>query len=175
MDPGTAGLMGEKAYDVEQRLNSLLARGIAGPMSVVKPGDTPRSSVTAMNPDPDLTLPVEASSRYVFRCYLNYEGAAQGTADLQLTWTVPLLAALRYGATWVDTAGTTHVGQTFAGADVLTARTNGGGNLLAVMMLGSLIVGANAGPVTLKWGQNTSNGTGTIIHAGSVLELGKSA
>jgi hypothetical protein len=164
--------MSEKSQATEQRLTDMMARGILGPMTIIKPNDTSRHTQTVMAADPDFSLPVEANLSYVFRCYLNYEGGPTAASDLKWTWSVPTSAVMRYGLTWVDTAGATHLGQTWAGADTLVVRTNGAGALLAAYMFGSVRVAANAGPVTLNWAQNTSHATDTIIHAGSTMELG---
>src|SRR2546430_12653772 len=125
----------------------MMNRGILAPMTQVKTGDTHRTNTTLAD-DPDLSIALEASSWYEIRLYLNYEGGPQGASDIKWTFSVPAAAGMRYQRTMVDTTGSPSVGVTQLGADVVSARTNGAGNLLAVTMEGTIQTGVNAGPVT---------------------------
>ena len=162
-----------KSQALEQRLADMMARGVLGPLDALKTGDTSRVNNTLAD-DPDLSITVEASSWYGFFCYLHYEGGGTGISDLKWTWTVPASAGLRYQRSLVDTGGSPSVGITQAGADIVSARTNGGGNPQAVVMFGTLKTDVTAGLVTLRWAQNTTNaGIATIVHSHSRMELRK--
>jgi hypothetical protein len=54
---------------------------------------------------------------------------------------------------------------------ITTAGTSGSGNKWTVRMSGSVTVSTTAGTLVLQWAQNTSNGVGTIVHAGSAMLL----
>lgn len=160
-----------KDYDVERRLNDLMARGILGGLGPIKQGDTSRSSAnsgTTLTADPDLVVTVEANAWYRFELYLNFEGANPGLGDFKWTWTVPSAALLRYQHT--NDLATTH-----KAVDILTVNTNGPGNLCAVTMRGSLQTASTAGPTTLLWAQNVLSATSTILHGGSWMEFKRKA
>ena len=112
-----------------------------------------------------------ASAHYEFACYLDYEGGTQGASDIKWQWAIPAGATLRYQCNRVDLSGNVSIGTTQVAADVQTARTNGAGNLLAVIMHGTLVMSSTPGNLTLQWSQNTSSATATIVHAQSYLKL----
>lgn len=144
------------------------------PVAAVKPGDTSRTSTTALAADPDLVVAVAASQSYRVWCYLNYEGAAVGTGDLKWSFTVPAGATMRYQSISVNTAGTLSpllIGPTWNGASVNSAGTNSPGNPMSVTMHATLVVAGTAGNVTLTWAQNTSSATSTTLHVQSALIL----
>ena len=152
------------------RITAALFASVA-PLSVIKGADqTVTSSTTVVN-DNALVLPVVANATYLFVCYLDYEGGTQGSSDIKWVWSVPTSGTLRYGGIYVGTTGTLHGSSTITGATTVAAGTNGSSNLLSAIMIGSLIMSSTAGTLQLQWSQNTSSGTGTIVHAQSHLTL----
>jgi hypothetical protein len=70
----------------------------------------------------------------------------------------------------ITTAGASTIG--FArGVSGGTAGTSGSGNQWTMRMSGTVTVSTTPGTLQLQWAQNTSNGVGTIVHAGSGLLL----
>ncbi len=147
-------------------VNSWLA-----PNAVVKQADqSVANSVVPVN-DTELVLPVLANAQYIFTCFLDYEGGTSNASDLRWQWSVPSAATLRYSASYQQPAGTVIVQLTYPAATVNFGITNGAANLRSVTMLGTLLVGANAGNLQLQWAQSTSSATATTIHAQSSLSL----
>lgn len=153
------------------RITAAMLQGIA-PLAVIKGADESVTSSTTLQFDDALTLPIVANAQYLFDCYLNYEGGTAGSSDMQVVWSVPTLATLRYEPLYTS-GGSLNIsaGTTVTGSTTLTLATNGAGNLRGASFRGSLIVGSNAGNLSLRWAQNTSSGTATIMHAQSYLTL----
>jgi hypothetical protein len=161
-----------KSQALELRLADMMTRGILGPLDALKTGDTHRTNTTITD-DPDLSIALEASSWYEIRVYLNYEGGPQGSSDMRWTFSVPASAGMRYQRTLVDTSGSPSVGITQLGADTVSARTNGAGNLLAVIMEGTIKTDVTAGQITFRFGQNTLHATDVILHSHSRMSARK--
>lgn len=154
-----------------QILTSSDVNGWLAPSGVVKPSDQSRTSNTTLGNDTDLVVSVLANAKYVFECYLDYEGGTINVSDLKWQWTVPAAATMRYQAFYISTANAIAGGSTQLGSDIITAGTKGAGVLMAVMMRGSVVVSSTAGNMQLTWAQNTSSATATIVHAQSYLQL----
>jgi hypothetical protein len=144
-------------------------------LEVVKAADQSVTSSTVLVPDTALTLAVVAGATYDFTCYLDFEGAAQGTGDLKFQWAVPLGATLRYACPHVNAANTWVGGNTNIATTSITCATQTAGVLCGVKMDGTLVMSSTAGAITLQWAQNTSVGTATIVHAQSKLSLVRTA
>ena len=140
-------------------------------LEVIKGSDESVTSSTTLQNDNELVIAVVASATYDFRCYLDFEGGTQGSSDIKWTWVIPASASIRYRAVYTNTSGSAITGTTNLDSDVVTAGTSGAGTLRGTEMVGTLVVGANAGNVQLQWAQNTSNATPTIVHAQSSLRL----
>jgi hypothetical protein len=141
------------------------------PLAVIKGADETVTSSTTLQNDDALVLPVVANGTYIFWCYLDYEGGTQGSSDIKWQWAVPASATLRYWAGYIGTTGTLHGSATITGGTSVSAGTGGTSVLMGAFMKGTLIVSSTAGNIQLEWAQNTSSGTGTIVHAQSELTL----
>ncbi len=150
----------------------ILADTIAAiaPLCVIKPADESVTSSTVLQDDNALVLPVVADGTYIMVCYLDYEGGTQGSSDLQWEWALPASSTLRYTEIHTGLTGNIAGAATNLGSTIGTAGTDGG-NLRAVLMVGSLLVSSTAGNLQLKWAQNTSDSTPTIVHAQSFLAM----
>ena len=149
------------------RVSAAMIRGIA-PLSAFKLVDEAVTSNVTLQNDDALFLPnLVANAVYYVECYLDYEGAAQGTGDIKWQWTVPTNASLRLQRVCFDTSGAVQLNTVTGGAN--SARTNGAGALQAVTMRGTLFMNTTPGTLQLQWAQNTSSATATIVHAQSCL------
>ena len=151
------------------RITAALLNSIA-PLSVIKPSDQSVTSSTTLVNDSALFLPVVASATYLFDAYLDFEGAAIGTGDLKIEWTVPAGAALRFDLHGLNTASSSF-SSTFTDGVTTALGTTGAASLRGALMKGSLVMAATAGNLQLKWAQNTSSATATIVHAQSYVAL----
>ena len=141
------------------------------PTNVSKQADQSVTSSTALVSDNELVLAVVASAQYDFDCFLLYEGGTQGSSDMKIQWNVPAGSTLRYQATGIGTAGGMGFGNGYTAASVLQLGSQSAGNLCACTLTGNLLMSTTSGNLQLKWAQNTSSGTSTIVHAQSSLTL----
>jgi hypothetical protein len=151
------------------RITAALIQSI-GSLQALKQADQNYPNTTLTN-DTGLILPVVAGLQYKFQCHLNFEGGTQGASDIKWTWSLPTGATLRYNAPRTDTSGTARPAGEFTGSSVVSAGTNGAGNLTGVTMTGSLFMSSTSGFIQLQAAQNSPSGTNTIIHAQSDLTL----
>ena len=152
------------------RLTAAMLQQVA-PYAVIKGSDEDVTSSTTLQNDDALFLAVAANTSWLFDCYLDYEGGTLGSSDIKWTWSAPSGATLVYGLSGLDTSGDNVASTSYAGSATVTAGTSGASNLRSARMYGTLIVGSTAGTLQLKWAQNTSSGTATIVHAQSYLTL----
>lgn len=123
------------------------------------------SSTTLVN-DTVITWPVDAFGQYIFDLYLAYTGSTTG--NLSIGFGVPTGATMSWCADGLDTglayknvANLTAVSVSAYGcASISAART--------VHVSGFLSVDVTAGTFVLKWAQNTSNATSTVMRAGTM-------
>lgn len=138
------------------------------PLAATKANDQSVTSSTVLVSDSDLVLSVAASATYVVSGYLNYAGAAQGTGDLKLTFTVPAGATLSYTLVRMDTAGATGLTNP-SGATVTNVAGTSAVADRSVFISATLVLGGTAGSLQLQWAQNTSSTTATVVRARSWL------
>lgn len=151
------------------RATAVLMRGVA-PNAAYKGSNQTVTSSTTLQNDNTLFVPVLASAVYRFDCMLTYQGGTQGSSDLKFAFVGPSGTTMAYSVQGITTAGVATAGYVRALAGMAVG-SNGGGNSFAVTMTGSVSVGSTAGTLQLQWAQNTSNATGTIVQAGSILTL----
>jgi hypothetical protein len=144
-----------------------------GPHLIVrKASDQSVTSSTAFVSDTALTMSVGISEVWLFRFHLRYEASAAG--DIKIAFSLPAsgqidaTANLPIGttgsfqdATWQTITATDANPLGFAGAGAGLARTQ--------VIDGTYIGGGTAGSVTLRWAQNTSDGTATKVLTHSTL------
>jgi hypothetical protein len=143
--------------------------------------DTTKTSSTALGDATGMTLELEASSTYVMDGYLAYTAGATG--DLKVAWTVPTGTTGHWCLYGLSTASTASVGdldarritafgdantQSIGGSDSLS------GSLAALPRL-YVVTSTTAGDITMRFAQNTSSGTSTIIRIGTWVRAVKVA
>jgi hypothetical protein len=144
------------------------------PRVATKPVDQSNATTTMVN-DNDLIVAADANATYLFDCYVSYEGGSGGSSDFKWVWTVPSGASLRYHPVYqraLDNASVGGLG--FAGATVVSARTQGSGNLCGASMKGVLTTGSSAGSIQLQWAAFNA-AVNTIVHDHSYLSLRRTA
>lgn len=151
-----------------------MIRGVA-PNAVLKAENQSSTSTTIAN-DEALLIPVTANSQWVWVAMIAYNGAAysgsSGTVGgLFDAWNAPsggsaLWSEIGYGS---GTALNLSMTANGAGAGSNGHNTNGTSKNLALVYLGSLIVGSTAGNLNYAWGQAVANATATSVVAGSWL------
>ena len=154
------------------RLAASAVQGIA-PVPGYKGIDEPVTSSAALQNDDALFLPVAANATYLWVCYLSYEGGTQGSSDMKFQFTGPSGATASYTFIYYPTSGgvgaNTNISRATGLSSVVTAGTDGAGVKLGLIMIGTLVTSSTPGSLRMQWAQNTSSGTATIVHAGSIL------
>lgn len=149
------------------------------PIGVIKAGDTSRSSTVSRTADPDLSVTLSPGEWELDALLLVTGGNAAG--DFNFDWAFPADATLSSGTHGVldDLAsGTTAANVNVAGYSADTATPTGGHSIGASTSVTAVISHATvtivtAGAVTIEWAQNSSNGTATVLKAGSKLTARK--
>ena len=146
------------------------------PIAVIKPTTTSRNTTVTVADDPDLILPLAASSTYDIRMAVFYDGPATGTGDIKWTFTTPASATGQYMAVHQNISGATAGMYSLNWTDgpninQTNANTNGTGtgNQFAIFFNGMIQVAGTAGNLTFRWAQNTSSGTNTRVFAQSYM------
>jgi hypothetical protein len=141
---------------------------------VRKTSDETVTSSTTFQDDDHLTLAIGASEIWVIQAHLFYDAATTG--DLKTAFSLPTGATGISGShrPEVNIAATIGSGNWNVQTDFTTpgASIAGGvGSGTRLYKLDTLVVdnGVNAGNVTLRWAQNSSDGTGTVMRANSCL------
>ncbi|MFI6819275.1 hypothetical protein ACIBG7_43290 [Nonomuraea sp. NPDC050328] len=142
---------------------------------VIKAADESIASSTTMQNDDHLFVEVEAGTDYWLQAYLIYEGAGEPGGDFKVGWLAPSGTTLdwmsdSFASTATATSGA--VSRTYQTLTSLPAPgTQGAGVGLVCMPRGVLRIGGTAGTLRLRWAQNISSATPTILRAGSMLRL----
>lgn len=141
---------------------------------VIKSADESVTSSTAMQDDDELYFPVAAGEVWTAEVDLVYEGIT--SADIAVGWSLPAGATAVGSAFGLDIAATS---STASARFVAGAVTSGisflslGGVGAGVQAVGRYRItvtnGGTAGNVRLIWAQRVSQGTATIVKAGSTL------
>jgi hypothetical protein len=135
------------------------------------------TSQNTLQADDSLLWSIGATDVWVFTLWLRYNGA-NTTMDMKCGWSVPASATMMWG----PTGGTSNVnngwGPTTAANSptMLTESTNqilgtAAGTDCGTILGGYVFGGGNAGTVTLKWSQNTSDTGALKVLANSMLDL----
>jgi|SRR5215472_253264 len=141
------------------------------PLVAYKSADQSLTSNTTLQNDNALSVTVAANATYWFELYLNFEGGTTGSSDIKVGWTFPSGLTMRYQDIYADTGAVARLAVTDIQTSVIAVGSNGAGNLRAYSARGTVLTSGTSGTLQLQWAQNTSSGTATIVHAGSVLML----
>lgn len=145
---------------------------------VIKPADSTPRVVATLVADSDLTFPVVANA--VYDVTFNVRWAGLQVAGLRTSWTVPTgttgnrecLGPGSANAVSTD-ANTTEMRWAVHGYGTAVLYTNPRNSVTLQTFTEEkalLSVGSTAGSVTLNWGQNVANATGTLINAQSYVK-----
>lgn len=148
-----------------------------GASGLVKPADTSRATNAVASADPDLTTSLAAGT-YALDAYVTYTAAGAGGLKGALFASQAIPTALY--ALWSSQAGTSTVSTILPATTpgtVITVATqidNASGNAGAFWMKGKIIIPSTT-TLLFTWAQQNSNGTPTVLQAGSWMTLTKLA
>jgi hypothetical protein len=139
----------------------------------LKTSDESVASSTTLQNDDQLVLSVAANAKYRMIGYIVYDGAADPAGGLKLQFTGPSGATMpwtNFGANISGASQYNVVVEQLAAASPRSVPTNNG-VLMSCAPKGLLVVSSTAGSLQLKWAQNSSSATATVVKANSWLEL----
>lgn len=154
--------------------NKAYVDGAGGGLDVVKSVDESVTNSTTLQDDDELLLPVEANSVYSGILYLfcTYGQDASGpppAGNLKYSLTIPSGATIDGANGTLTTGGTSRV-------DLTVNRQPTSSNTVTIIPLILRVVTAGtAGNVQLRWAQELSIATPTVVLQGSIFSLKKSA
>lgn len=145
---------------------------------------TTKNASTTFGDATGLTIALEANTTYGWDCYLAYNTGR--TPDVKIAWAAPAGATGHWGAYGLSTT------ESGSGIGSLTAlRVNAYGDASPIVLggndtpsvpgpmvarpMGFIVVSATAGSLQLRFAQNTSNASNTVINAGCWLRAWKLA
>ena len=144
----------------------------------LKTVDESVTSSTTLQNDDTLLHPVEASTTYEFEALLALTGNVTG--DFKMAFTFPAASTCYWGAVGPSsadagfgTAGSAQLAATFGSASGTAVAYSGSTTAVVILVKGVLVVSTTPGNLQLQWAQNTSNGTATVVKAGSYLRAAK--
>lgn len=146
-------------------------------LAVKSAGQIVNNSAALAN-DTELTIAVSANTVYAFQLSLLFTSGT--TPDVKWGFTFPTGATCAWGAVRMvsSSGGVTGDGDFGAYASATsgssTVNAAGTGGVQIALTSGALIVGANAGSLTVQWAQNTANASDTTVHVGSSLLVTRS-
>lgn len=139
---------------------------------IFKTADQTKNTDAVLADDAALLFPVLANTKYAFRMRVFFDTTAAADFKYAIAGpAAPTLARIVHKA--IDPTALTTLGTTSAVAAVgSTALAAGAGTTGGYIEIeGIWHNGANAGNVSFQWAQNTSNGSDTIVRAGSYVEV----
>ncbi len=137
------------------------------PITARKTANETVNGSAALQNDDELFVAVDASCTYHIELRISYTSGT--TPDLKLGWTYPVGTTIRWSGVDADTAGAIRTTGNLTETSV-PAICGSGGDLNADYT-GVMVVGVNAGSLTLQWAQNTSTGSNSTVYAGSFLTI----
>lgn len=140
---------------------------------MIKTADQTVTSSTILVPDDELAVSLLANTTYWLEFFLIYD--AIQAADLKLGWAYPTSAQMHYshgglraGATsTVDQISRTYFPET--GFPTIGGPAAASGTNSVVMGEGIVITAGSSGELRLRFAQVTSNATGTVLKANSII------
>ncbi|MFD5419506.1 hypothetical protein ACFWJT_15955 [Streptomyces sp. NPDC127069] len=148
------------------------------PIYVQKASDQAVASSTTNVNDLELLAPVETDAIYLVRGMLLY--SARTDTDIKIGWTGPASATFD----WIAHAQSQDGTGGLAGSGVVVDRQSIGNTsfplggfgaetttVMTAPFWGRMVTSSVAGNLQLNWAQRVSNATGSIMRAGSWLEL----
>lgn len=146
--------------------------GITGTTSacVVKSADESLTSNSTLQDDDELVIALAANTDYAFTAWLYVVTAS--SPQFKMAFTVPAATTnLVWSTAYANTNGAAGavVASVLQTASDAAATISTSSTVLKIQVSGSFHTGANAGNLTLRWAQDVSNGTATVVKAGSWL------
>jgi hypothetical protein len=159
------------AISAGQRITGSLLTSML-PIVVYKSAAEGVTSSTTLQNDDELFAALEANATYIMDGYLQVRGAAPGSGDIKIDFTLPTGAGLLYtsfGA--VATSPAVQYEATVNAASTARSFATNASTDMGAAIHASIIMGTTAGTVQLRWAQATSSATTTYMLGNSWLRF----
>lgn len=159
-------------FQAGQRLTADLLRALA--IDSVSNGDDQTVTSSTALIDSNLSVTVEATAIYKYRLMASYTASTGG--DIQFAWSVPTGGTMQRWTWGIGPGSTGGAGDaetiSMRRPDAGTAVSAGGGTTTrGYHEEGTFIGGSVDGDFTLRFAQDTSNATGTVLTSSSRVEF----
>jgi hypothetical protein len=144
-----------------------ISNGAANPYYIIKTADESLTSSAALQNDDHLLLALAANEIWAVEFFF-VAFSTSATPNLKFDFTVPAGAVGAYTVTYTSTAAVATIAQGRA-FGTATAVLVGANTYLPIVVRLYVINGATPGNLQLRWAQNTSTGTATLVKQGSYL------
>lgn len=139
-------------------------------LCAVKTADETVNNSNSLQDDDHLSLTVEANSKYILRLYLVGD-VGNSTPGLKCALTVPAGVTFSGSVSSNRTSTALLENNVTDLSNMLASNTWTNGANCKADISGTLVIGVNAGTVTLQWSQITAHASNTKISIGSYLLL----
>ncbi len=136
-------------------------------VNIRKAADETITSSAALQDDNELLFAVAADETWAVETSYTYSTGGSSTPDIRVGLNAPSGATCTYGTVNISHAGNLAAGSVACDTAIVVA-TTATGNKNGILS-GTVANGANAGNITFRWGQGTSNTTGTTVELGSYM------
>jgi hypothetical protein len=136
-------------------------------VNIRKAADETITSSAALQDDNELLFAVAANETWAVETSYTYSTGGSSTPDIRVGLNAPSGATCTYGTVNISHAGNLAAGAVACDATITVATTATGNK--NGLLTGTVANGANAGNITFRWGQGTSNATGTTVELGSYM------
>ncbi|AVH57893.1 MULTISPECIES: hypothetical protein [Streptomyces] len=149
------------------------------PVEVSKSSATSRASTITLADDPDLQFQLAANATYFIEFFIRYAAVSPGKFRMDFG-TLPAGASGNYAIDALDQVVTGGTGDTRMGVHnpttpiVLGDRASGSNQCLAQASV-YITTSSTPGTLALRWAQETSSATATVVSAGSYARLKRTA
>lgn len=146
---------------------------LVAPLTAYKTADTSRASTTALASDPHLSVSiVQPNSIYDVELMLYFTSSGGG---VRVGFLTPASMTISYIFQCRDIGTDGDVGQN-EGLDIDTAVVNtafqsNAGAQMFCWFKGTITTGGSGGSVTLRWAQESSNASATVLNSGSTMKM----
>lgn len=146
-----------------------VAAGVGSQRTPYKAADATGRTTTTLAVDTDLLATVEANATYTVEGHFEFTGAAGG--DIKFDWVIPSGAALTWALLGTGTANFTDYDASVITATTARGARGNGATVQSANPRGTLTVSSTSGTIQVRWAQNTTNATATVLKAGSWIRL----
>lgn len=151
--------------------------GVGSTSVVVKSADETVTSSTTLQNDDHLVASLASNAVYALRMLLICSSGASATPGIKYGFTMPSGATMslseiaNYGNFTSYVFEAAYTNESSPTTDFVSQVKSSGNGKTGVLVTGIVRTSSTAGSLQLRWAQNSSSGTGTVVHKDSHIAL----